>query len=67
MRIYYNQEKYLEVSDNLTISEFLEFLDIKADGVAVSVDEKVVRKSEFNTFVIRANSQVDVFNMVSGG
>ena len=51
MIIHYNQQENLELKE----------------GVAVAVDEKIVKKADFDTFVLKDGMSVDVFNMVSGG
>ncbi len=67
MQLYYNQEKYIEVDDNLSITDLLLSLKLKREGVAVAVNDSVIRKSDYDTFRLKDLDAVDIFNMVSGG
>ncbi|MBO5566004.1 MAG: sulfur carrier protein ThiS [Succinivibrio sp.] len=67
MQLYYNQEKTIEARDNCTVSQLLEQLELKREGVAVAVNDRVVKKSEYDSFFLKDHDAVDVFNMVSGG
>ena len=65
--IHYNQEKDIELKENTTLKEFLESKGLNKDGVAVAVDEKIIKKVDFDSFVLKDGMAVDVYNMVSGG
>ena len=67
MVIHYNQEKEIELKENTTLKEFLESKGLNKDGVAVAVDEKIIKKVDFDSFVLKDGMAVDVYNMVSGG
>ena len=67
MVIHYNQEKDIELKENTTLKEFLESKVLNKDGVAVAVDEKIIKKVDFDSFVLKDGMAVDVYNMVSGG
>lgn len=67
MIIHYNQQDKLELKDGVTLKEFLVSKQLTREGVAVAVDEKIVKKADFDTFVLKDGMSVDVFNMVSGG
>ncbi|MCI6905454.1 MAG: sulfur carrier protein ThiS [Succinatimonas sp.] len=67
MVIHYNQEKDIELKENTTLKEFLESKGLNKDGVAVAVDEKIIKKVDFDSFVLKDGMAVDVYNMVSGG
>lgn len=67
MVIHYNQEKDIELNENTTLKEFLESKGLNKDGVAVAVDEKIIKKVDFDSFVLKDGMAVDVYNMVSGG
>ena len=64
---HYNQEKDIELKENTTLKEFLESKGLNKDGVAVAVDEKIIKKVDFDSFVLKDGMAVDVYNMVSGG
>lgn len=67
MIIHYNQQDNLELKEGITLKEFLEAKQLSLEGVAVAVDESIVKKADFGTFVLKDGMSVDVFNMVSGG
>lgn len=67
MVIHYNQEKDIELKENTTLKEFLESKGLNKDGVAVAVDEKIIKKVDFDSFVLKDGMAVHVYNMVSGG
>ena len=67
MVIHYNQEKDIDLKENTTLKEFLESKGLNKDGVAVAVDEKIIKKVDFDSFVLKDGMAVDVYNMVSGG
>ena len=67
MVIHYNQEKDIELKENTTLKEFLESKGLNKDGVAVAVDEKIIKKVDFDSFVLKDGMAVDVYKMVSGG
>jgi len=67
MQIYYNQEKYLEVEDGITVTKLIESLKLQREGVAVAVNDCVVKKIDYDTLSLQEHDSVDIFNMVSGG
>ena len=67
MIIHYNQQENIELKEVITLNEFLQSKQLSREGVAVAVDEKIVKKADFDTFVLKDGMSVDVFNMVSGG
>lgn len=67
MIIHYNQQENIELKEGITLNEFLQAKQLSREGVAVAVDEKIVKKSDFDTFELKDGMSVDVFNMVSGG
>ena len=67
MIIHLNQEKDIELKEGTTLKEFLDSQSLSRDGVAVAVDESVIKKTVFDTFVLKDGMALDVFNMVSGG
>ncbi len=67
MIIHYNQQENIELKDGITLNEFLQSKQLSREGVAVAVDEKIVKKADFDTFELKDGMSVDVFNMVSGG
>lgn len=56
-----------EVAEGTTISQLLSSLNIALDGTAVAVDDAIVPKSQFDTFVLTFAMRVDIFSLVAGG
>lgn len=67
MKIRFNQEKDIELKDGTTLIELLKELGLYKDGVAVAIDESIVKKVDFENYVLKDGMNVDIFNMVSGG
>lgn len=44
MIIHYNQQENLELKEGITLNEFLQSKQLSREGVAVAVDEKIVKK-----------------------
>ena len=51
----------------LSINDLIKTLDIKSGNIAVAVNEKVIRKSEWGQFEIHKNDIVDIVRAVGGG
>ena len=59
-----------ETVDNLkacTVGELLEELKIRTGRVAVEVNLTVVRRQEFETFMLNNDDAVEIVNFVGGG
>ncbi len=58
-----------EVSDELTIMELLELMDVKFRevGLAVAVNDEVVPKSEYKTRRVKEGDRVEIVQLVGGG
>ncbi len=58
-----------EVSDELTIMELLELMDVKFRevGLAVAVNDEVVPKSEYKTRRVKEGDKVEIVQLVGGG
>jgi thiamine biosynthesis protein ThiS len=56
-----------EVPQGSSLAELLAFLGLPADRVAVEVDRKIVRKTEWEICRIEAGAEVEVVHFVGGG
>lgn len=56
-----------EVPQGSSLAELLVFLGLPADRVAVEVDRKIVRKTEWEICRIEAGAEVEVVHFVGGG
>lgn len=67
MVITYNQEQKITLEKEISLKEFLQLQNLQIQGIAVAVDEKIIKKTEFESFILKGGMAVDVYNMVSGG
>ena len=67
MLITYNQEKKITLEKEISLKEFLQLQNLQIQGIAVAVDEKIIKKTELESFILKDGMAVDVYNMVSGG
>ena len=62
-----NNELNTKIVTPLSINDLIKTLDIKSRNIAVAVNEKVVRKSDWGQFEIHKNDRVDIVRAVGGG
>lgn len=67
MVITYNQEQKITLEKEISLKEFLQLQNLQIQGIAVAVDEKIIKKTELESFILKDGMAVDVYNMVSGG
>jgi sulfur carrier protein len=51
----------------MSISELLDYLGVRRNGVAVALNGEVVLREEWDRTVVRAGDHVEVVHMVGGG
>jgi thiamine biosynthesis protein ThiS len=56
-----------QVPEGLTIATFLAHLGLPVDRVAVELDRRIVRKTDWGTTLILDGGQVEVVHFVGGG
>jgi sulfur carrier protein len=66
MKIRLNGEDYT-VEQNCTVAGLLEKLDIHPQRVAVEVNLKIVKKSDYSSYIIKEGDVVEVVSFVGGG
>lgn len=66
MRLMLNGNE-TELTDNLTLTALLEKLQIEPARVAVEVNLKIIRKSEFENHILKDGDTVEIVNFVGGG
>ncbi len=66
MKIRLNGEDYT-VEQNCTVARLLEKLDIHPQRVAVEVNLKIVKKSDYSSYIIKEGDVVEVVSFVGGG
>ncbi|MBU3827254.1 MAG: sulfur carrier protein ThiS [Candidatus Anaerobiospirillum merdipullorum] len=66
MQIKFNG-KLQELAHEQSLQQFLAERGIPADGTACAVNEEIVSKAQWATFMLTDGMQVDVFSLVAGG
>lgn len=60
-------KKEIELKDNSTITMLIENMSIETTGIAIAVNNKVIRRNEWQNFVLKDNDIVIVIKAVCGG
>lgn len=60
-------DKKVEFIENETLKDFLIRNNFDPDFLAYEVDEKLVKKIDFDKFIVEDGSKVEVFSFVGGG
>lgn len=60
-------DKKVEFIENETLRDFLIRNNFDPDFLACEVDEKLVKKIDFDKFIVEDESKVEVFSFVGGG
>ncbi|RJP23471.1 MAG: sulfur carrier protein ThiS [Candidatus Omnitrophota bacterium] len=66
MTITLNGKKQ-EIGENLTISQFLESLNLHPRRVAVEVNRVIIKRDEFERHPLREGDEIEVLQFVGGG
>jgi sulfur carrier protein len=66
MVLIINGERYV-FEEDVSVMEMLEILDVKRSRVAVELNKKIVRKSEFENTLLSDGDVIEVVNFVGGG
>jgi len=56
-----------EIPQNTTIKDLLSSLNVLDKTMAVAVNMKIVKKDDWDKFVLRENDKVEALNFVGGG
>lgn len=67
MKLFVNQKEFTAAVDTLTVAGLSQLMQLPAVGVAVAVNNKVVRKAEWDTFALNDGDSVTVITAVCGG
>ncbi len=67
MNIFYNQTELRLPSDRVSVGELLKSRGVPAAGVAVAVNDRVVRKSAWEETFLAEGDKVVVITAVCGG
>lgn len=67
MKIYLNQNEFEVAADRITVTELLQLNQLPATGIAVSVNNKVIRKANWSDTALADGDRVSVITAVCGG
>jgi len=56
-----------KIPQNTTIKDLLSSLNVLDKTMAVAVNMKIVKKDDWNKFVLKENDKVEALNFVGGG
>ena len=66
MRIILNKDVQI-IPDSISIDGLLKHLNIEIKYIAIEVNETIVPKSDYDTFNLKENDNVEIINAVGGG
>lgn len=66
MRIQVNGERR-DVPDNISLPEFITILSLPAERIAIEVNQKVMRRSDWQATTLKEGDQVEIVHFVGGG
>lgn len=66
MQIVVNGEKK-NVEQHITISELIEMLGIKVKVMAAAVNMEIVKKEEWDSYMLKEDDKIELLQFVGGG
>lgn len=66
LRIQVNGEPR-EVKDKLPLPELISNLSLKPEQIAIELNEKVIRRVEWEAMILRENDKIEIVHFVGGG
>jgi thiamine biosynthesis protein ThiS len=66
LRIQVNGEPR-EVEENISLPELIAILGLKAEQVAIEVNQSVARRAQWETTMLQADDRVEIVHFVGGG
>jgi len=57
----------IKLSENITVSEMLNTLNVNAEKVVVEVDMEIIDKDQYEAKKLSADSKVEIIRFVGGG
>jgi len=68
MKIKINGEDYLTEKESITIIELLKEQKVaRPETVSVQLNDRIVKRNNFNTTVVKENDELNFIFMMSGG
>ena len=66
MRIHINGE-LREIEEDMSLPELITILKLKAEQVAIELNQKVVRRAQWESTLLQADDRVEIVHFVGGG
>jgi len=66
LRIQINGEPR-EIEEHTSLPELVAFLKLKAEQVAIELNQEVVRRAQWASTVLQADDRVEIVHFVGGG
>jgi len=64
--IYVNGKEFI-VEKNTTLIKLIKDLNLEKKSFAIAVNSEVVKKENYNRFIILPNSKIEIISAVGGG
>ena len=58
---------FLEINDNLSLSNFLKQLKIPLKKVAIELNQEIIDKNNLNKIKLKKNDKIEVVHFIGGG
>jgi thiamine biosynthesis protein ThiS len=56
-----------DVKEATTVAELVDILSLKAEQLAIELNQQVVRRAQWNTTMLQADDKVEIVHFVGGG
>lgn len=66
MKLFVNSKEY-QLADNASVATLAEELQLPKSGVAVAVNNQIVKKDEWQSTVLKENDKIIIIKAVCGG
>ncbi len=67
MKIVLNNKEEILPKDNITINELLVIKNFTWKMLVIKVNGKVLKRSEYESTILKENDDVSVFHLITGG
>ena len=66
MKVTFNGRQ-VDIEGSVSVLEFIEAHGYKKERIAVEINEAIVPKKDYDTFIIKENDTIEVLSFVGGG
>ncbi|CAL2078598.1 Thiamine biosynthesis protein ThiS [Tenacibaculum dicentrarchi] len=64
--IQVNQQEH-QILETLTLQEFVEYLNIQTNGIAIAINSSVVKKTDWSLKLLQHNDDILIIKSTQGG